>query len=524
MSLFKSITTFGGLTLISRITGFVRDVLIANFLGASILADAFFVALKLPNLFRRFFAEGAFNAAFVPIFSGKLESKGEKDAVKFADNSISFLFWFLLLFVLLFEVFMPVIIWGFAPGFAEIEGKLELASDLSRITFPYLLFISIVSLQSGVISSFGKFAAYGASPIILNLTMIASLFLPEAYFTSHAHALSFGVSLAGFLQILWLRYNLKKMGLHLSLNWNPFKLKITQSVRDLLRKIGPGIVGAGVYQVNLFIDTILVSLVAEGAVSWLYYSQRLNQLPLGVVGAAVGVALLPVLSKHIKAKDEKEACKSQNRAIFYALMLSVPASVALIVMAKPIIAALFQHGAFGQFETEMTSVALVALSFGLPAYVLVKALAPNFFARGDTKTPVKYAVISMIVNIVLNIALMIPFGHVGIAAATSVSAWVTVVLYYVGLKRAKHINIDRTLMFNIDKILVASLLMGGVLYGLLYGADMYFVGWMNGALGLRVVLLGSMILFGLASFVIFARLLGVINFADVKSACKKNKG
>ncbi len=524
MSLFKSITTFGGLTLISRITGFVRDVLIANFLGASFVADAFFVALKLPNLFRRFFAEGAFNAAFVPIFSGKLESKSKENAVKFADNSISFLFWFLLLFVLLFEIFMPVIIWCFAPGFAEVEGKLGLASDLSRITFPYLLFISIVSLQSGVISSFGKFAAYGASPIILNLTMIASLFLPNSWFLSNGHALAFAVSLAGFLQILWLRYNLKKIGVNLSLNWNPFKLKVTDSVRDLLRKIGPGIVGAGVYQVNLFIDTILVSLVAEGAVSWLYYSQRLNQLPLGVVGAAVGVALLPVLSKNIKAKDEKAACESQNNAIFYALILSVPASVALIVMAKPIIAALFQHGRFGMFETEMTSIALVALSFGLPAYVLVKALAPNFFARGDTKTPVRYAIISMVVNIVLNIVLMIPYGHVGIAAATSVSAWVTVFLYYRGLKRAKHINVDRALIFNIDKIILASVMMGGVLYGLLYGTELWFAGWMNGSIGLRVMILGFMVLFGLVSFVIFAKLLGVINFQEMKTSFRRKKG
>jgi putative peptidoglycan lipid II flippase len=464
--------------MISRITGFVRDMVIANFLGAGLAADAFFVALKFPNLFRRFFAEGAFNAAFVPIYSGEIEGgnhnkdKNEKEndkesAKKFGDEAFSMLAIFLLLFVIVFEIAMPWAIYVIAPGFAEDAEKMSLATELSRITFPFLLFISLVSLLSGVLNSVGKFAAAAATPVILNVCMIVSLFALKPFAGSYAHALAIGVSIAGVLQLIWLMVQARKSGVCPKF----VKPSFTPKVKLLFKRIIPGIMGAGVYQINVLIDTILVSFVANGAVSWLYYANRLNQLPLGVIGAAVGTALLPLLSRQIKASlenggDETEINKTQDKALVFSMLITIPATVGLIALANPIVSLLFERGEFGAKETHMTAIAMIALTVGLPAYVLVKVFAPNFFARGDTKTPVKIATASMVVNVILNFALMFPFGHVGIAAATSISAWVSIFIYLISLKKRGYLNFDKKVMISLVKIVLCSLIMWGVLWGL----------------------------------------------------------
>ncbi|MCP4395462.1 MAG: murein biosynthesis integral membrane protein MurJ [Alphaproteobacteria bacterium] len=478
MSLIRSIATVSSFTMISRVTGFVRDMVIANFLGAGLAADAFFVALKFPNLFRRFFAEGAFNAAFVPIYSGELESDkskkiGSEKAKKFSNEAFSILALILLVFVILFEIAMPWAIYMIAPGFADNSEKIALATELSQITFPFLLFISLVSLLSGVLNSVGKFAAAAATPVILNLCMILSLFLLTPFVGSHARALAFGVSIAGVLQLLWLMAQAKRSGVCPRF----VKPKFSPNVKLLFKRVIPGIMGAGVYQINLLIDTILVSFIANGAVSWLYYANRLNQLPLGVVGAAVGTALLPLLSRQIKVAaenggDETEIKKTQNRALVFSMLITVPATVGLIALASPIVSLLFERGAFGEKETQMTAVAMIALTAGLPAYVLAKVFAPNFFARGDTKTPVKIATAAMGMNVVLNLILMFPFGHVGIAAATSISAWFSVLVYWIALKRRGYLKFDKELIVSLIKIIFCSLIMWGALWGLGYWADM----------------------------------------------------
>ena len=420
MSLFKSIATFGSFTLLSRITGFFRDMVLANFLGAGLISDAFFVAFKLPNLFRSLFAEGAFTSAFVPMLSQKLVTDSKQDALDFAAKAISVLAFFLALFVLIMEIFMPLVVRILAPGFIADSGKIELAVQLSRITFPFLLFISIVSFQSGILNSLGKFAAPAAAPVILNLMMIASVFIFVPFGATPAHGIAVGVTFAGFVEILWLMFFLHRQQAYLKPDYHIWPLLQDNSIRTLFKRIAPGVLGAGVYQINMVVDTILVSLVGTGAISWLYYANRLQQLPLGVVGAAIGVAVLPILSHHLKCGDNAEACKVQTKAIEYGALLSIPAAVALIVLAEPIINILFQHGKFGTLQTTMTARAVIAYAIGLPAYVLVKALAPNFFARGDTKTPVKYSIIVLLTNLSFSIILMKPFGHVGIASATTI--------------------------------------------------------------------------------------------------------
>jgi putative peptidoglycan lipid II flippase len=524
MPIFKSIVTFGGFTMISRLLGFVRDVVIANLLGASALADAFLVAFKLPNLFRSLFAEGAFNAAFVPMVSAKLEESGKEDALEFASKAMSLLSFVLLIFVAFVECFMPFLVIILAPGFGDISGKMEIATELSRITFPYLLFISIVSLQSGVLNSFGKFAAPAICPIILNITMIVFVFTLSNYFSGAARALSWGVAFAGLLQILWLFVNLKKANLDFDIVFKYGNLFRDKEIRTLLKRIVPGIVGAGIYQINILVDTILVSLVANGAVSWLYYANRLNQLPLGVIGAAVGVVMLPVLSRNIKSGDIEETNRSQNKAVTYAALLCFPAAVGLLVLAKPIVNVLFEHGEFGTIETYKTYIALIALSLGLPAYVLTKSLAPNFFARGDTRTPVVYSGSMLIVNLILNIILMRPFGHLGIAISTSISAWFGVILYYIGLVKRDYWYMNSIVSRNILKILFSSLVMGFVVYFLEKLVILQFGDWLLLKLNYKVVILGFLCAGGVISYIISANISGVISVKEILGLLKRKEG
>ena len=525
MSLLKSITTFGGWTLISRITGFCRDVVLANFLGAGMVADAFFVSFKLPNLFRSFFAEGAFTSAFVPIFSQKLVGDGKDKAIKFAAQAVSVLAVFVALFVLVMEVIMPAVVVLLAPGFANDAGKIELAVFLSRITFPFLLLISIVSFQSGILNSLGKFAATAATPIILNLTMIASVFLFMPLIATPAYRVALGIPLAGLLEILWLRYFLKRQEVEILPQRNVIELAKTEEIKTLFRRIAPGIFGAGIYQINMVVDTILVSLVGTGAISWLYYANRLQQLPLGVVGAAIGVALLPILSRQLKEENAVEAAKTQNRAVEYGFILALPAAVAMVVLAKPIVNVLFQHGKFGLLQTEMTSQAVMAYAIGLPAYVMVKALTPNFFARCDTKTPVKYSAVVLLANIIFSVILMRPFGHVGIATATTLAAFVSVYQYIHGLKKRGFWQFSKELKIRLAKIFACAVLMGMVLFVENWLLNYCCGRWLDWAIVLKLLTLMVMGLIAGAVFFLAIDFAGIINvFAFVKRFCKKNIG
>lgn len=459
MSLLRSFTTVGGYTLLSRLTGFARDMLIASMLGAGMVADAYFVAFKFPNLFRRLFAEGAFSAAFVPMFSATLEKDGEEAAKEFANRCYAFLALVVALFSAVLMIGMPWTMYVFAPGFTDVPGKHELATELSRICFPYLFFISLCSLVAGVLNSLGRFAAAAGTPILLNLVSMAALAGLSRYTETPGHALAWGTAAAGVAQFVWLMAAAKQAGFLPRL----IRPRLDDQVKTLLKRIVPVAFGAGMYQISLLIDTMLASMVSDGAVSYLYFADRVNQLPLGVVGIAVGTALLPILSRQIAAGDVKGASDSQNRSLEFSLLLTLPAMAGLIVLAEPIIRVLFQRGAFSAEDAQATAAALMAFSVGLPSYVLVKVFTPGFFAREDTRTPVRIALVCLVFNVVLNVALMQVLAHVGIALATALASVLNATLLATTLIRRGHYRWDERLKSRLPRILGATLAMTAVL-------------------------------------------------------------
>lgn len=508
MALLRSIATVGSYTMISRVLGFARDIIVAAALGAGPVADAFFVAFKLPNFFRRLFAEGAFSAAFVPQFTRHMTDGGVENAKRFAEEVLAVFVVTLFLFVTALQVFMPSVMLGFAPGFADDPERFDLAVTLARITFPYLLFISLVSQLGGILNALGRFAAAAATPIVLNLCLIAALVGLSPVLPTPGHALAWGVSAAGIAQFLWLLRACRKAELTLRLP----RPRLTPRVKRLLVLMVPGAIGAGVVQVNLLIDVVIASLLPGGSVSYLYYADRVNQLPLGVVGVAVGTALLPLLSRQVRAGAFDDANASTNRAIEFSLLLTVPGAAALLVVAHPIVTVLFERGAFGPAESAATAGALGAYAVGLPAYVLIKVLGPGFFAREDTTTPVKVAAGCVALNLALNLALMGPLLHVGIALATAISAWVNALLLGWLLVRRGHFRPDARLRRALPRIVLASAAMAGVLWFVfdrlshVAGADP----------ALRAAALAVLVALGLASFAVFALLFGAASRADLK--------
>ena len=494
--------------MISRILGFVRDILIAAILGAGPVADAFFVAFKLPNFFRRLFAEGAFNAAFVPLFARHMSEGGKDAARRFAEEVLSVFVVALLLFVTAMQVAMPWLMYGFAPGFADDPLRFDLAVALAQITFPYLLFISLVSQLGGVLNALSRFAAAAATPIILNLCLIGALLGLSGFAETPGHALAWGVAAAGAAQFIWLMIACHRAEFGLRL----LRPRLTSRVKRLLILMLPGAIGAGVVQINLLIDVVIASLLPRGSVSFLYYADRVNQLPLGVIGVAVGTALLPLLSRQLRAGEHDNAMGSMNRAMEFALLLTVPAAAALMIIPDGIVAVLFERGAFGAVETAATASALAAYALGLPAYVLIKVLGPGFFAREDTVTPVKIAALCVVINLGLNLLLMGPLLHVGIALATAISAWINAGLLLFVLRRRGHFKFDDRLRRALPRILLASAAMTAAV-GLATDALAGFA-----AIGAvtRTVALAAVIVIGLAGFAASAVLFGAARLSDVK--------
>ncbi len=460
VALVRSFATVSSFTMMSRLAGFVRDIMIAAILGAGPLADAFFVAFKLPNFLRRLFAEGAFNAGFVPLFAGTLEAEGKVAARAFAEQAQAILLAILVPLVVVVIAAMPWVIAVMAPGFEYGGVRYQSAVELSRVTFVYILFISLVALQGGVLNSLGRFAAAAAAPIVLNLCLIAALLLSLWWLNQPAVALAWGVAAAGLLQFLWLRLALRREAMALGLR----RPRWTPEISRLFGLVLPGVLGAGVAQINLLADVFFASLLPAGAVSYLYYADRLNQLPLGVIGIAVGTALLPLLSRQIRAGEAEAAIMSQNRALELALLLTLPCAVGLAVLSLPIMQVLFERGAFSTADAAATAGVLAAYALGLPAYVLVKVLVPGFFARRDTKTPVKIAIACLIANIVLILILLWPLAQVGIALATALAAWLNAGLLGAGLYRAGFLRPDARLRQRLVKIVLASLAMGAALW------------------------------------------------------------
>jgi putative peptidoglycan lipid II flippase len=453
--MIKGAFTVGIWTMASRILGFARDVLIADVMGTGPVADAFFVALRLPNLFRRLFGEGAFNAAFVPSISAILHKEGLEAATGFAEEATAVMIFWLGSLTIMGEIFMPWLLYALAPGFAGNHGKFALAVVLTRIMFPYLFFICLTALFSGVLNAMSRFAAAAAAPVLFNVISIAALFVLRPFVPDAGYALAWGVSISGVAQMGLLIVAMRRAGMKLAIP----RPRLTPRMLALFRRMAPALVGAGVTQLNVSIDIIIGTLLPAGSVSLLYYADRVNQLPLAVIGTAAGTALLPAITRQIAKGEEAGAMISLNRALESVLMLTLPAAIGLLVAARPVMDILFVHGAFTQRDAVLAGHALSAFALGLPVFAVVKILTPGFFARGDTVTPLKIGVAAVGLNLGLNLVFMHPLQAVGPALATSLSSAANAAALAVLLARRGHFAFDAAARRRTPRILLAGGLM-----------------------------------------------------------------
>lgn len=496
--MFKSFLTISFFISLSRILGFVRDVLIARYIGVSVLSDAFFGAFRVPNFFRRIFAEGAFNSAFVPMFIEKINANDEHNKIEksriFLTNIFSILLFSLLVFVIFFQIFMPFLMKILFPGFFNDPEKSSYLISFSRITIFYLIFISLVSLFSGILNSINKFAVPASSPIILNSTLIIFVLFFGKLFPNYGYALSWGVFVAGVLQLFFISISIYKNGYMVL----PRVPKVNQDVRNFFRKLVPGLIGGNVMQINLLVDSIFASPII-GAVSYLYYADRINQLPLAMIGVALSVALLPTLSRYIKNNEIDSAISLQNKALEISLILVLPATLALTILSYPIISTLFEGGSFGANESFFVSKALMYYSFGLPAFVLVKIMEPTFFSRGDTKTPMKIAIICLINNVILNYVFhILEMGFVGIILASIVSSYLNLSMLFFNAKRKKLFYFEKKFIKKFILILIPTFLMALSLFCLkeLFAVSSY----LHKIIELSIMIFVGLIVYGLGCF------------------------
>jgi len=454
MNLVKSTGTFGFYTIISRLLGYLRDVLIAIFLGTSFLADAFFVAFRIPNTFRRLFAEGTFNAAFVPSYTSELVKSKSKSKI-FANEIFNLLFLGLFFLVLIIEIFMPAFVSLIAPGFVKNTEKIELVINLTRITFPFLIFVSLSSFFAAILNSHNKFAVASAAPIILNLVLIGILFFGNYLNDELIYYLSYGVSIAGLLQLIFLYKFVKKFYV---IKFN-FKFKINNKVKFFFKKLLPSIFSSGVTQINILVGTIIASFQAS-AVSYLYYADRIYQINLAIAGIAIGVVILPQLSKHIYLKRKNKILQIQNKALELSMFLSLPASVALSIGSEEIISALFGYGSFTEEAVTNSAKALYYFGLGLPAFALIKVFSTFFFANHDTKTPFYISLISVILNILISIYYFKSIGFIIIPIATTISSWFNSILLFIFLKNKDLFQFNKIFFIRFTKIIFVSMMMG----------------------------------------------------------------
>jgi putative peptidoglycan lipid II flippase len=453
------IFTVGGYTLLSRVSGFARDIMLAAILGAGPAADAFFVALRLPNHFRAIFAEGAFNAAFVPAYAHVSGEEGEKSAKLFADRIFTLLFVSQLVLLILAWLFMPQAMSVLAPGFTDDAAQRSLAIELTRITFPYLLLITLVTLYGGILNVMHRFASAAAASILLNISMMATLAV-AVFFPTPGHAAAWGVLISGFLQYFLLAGDLATHG-----GLPRFApLKLDEDVRAFFRALGPATIGSMGTQVALFADTIIATFLPAGALSALYYADRLNQLPIGVIGIAIGTVLLPEMSRRLTSEDHQGALSAQRRAFDFTLLLSVPFVTAFLVVPDFIMRALFARGAFTKGDAAAAGATLAAYAVGLIPFVLIRSAVATFYARRDTATPVKAALIGVAVNVALKIALVGSLAQVGLAFATAVGAWINLSLVIGFAVRAGYLQLDSALMRSLAKFVAAGVVLGAALW------------------------------------------------------------
>ena len=514
MSLIKNVGTIGGLTAVSRVFGFIRDMLMARVLGAGLAADAFQLAFTLPNTFRRLFAEGAFSVAFVPMYSRALhapasEGGGEAAAEKFAGDVLSVFLWVLFAFSAAAMIFMPGIVWLLAHEYAKVSGKFELAVLLSRVTFPYLFFISLVAMLSGLLNARSRFGPGAVAPVLLNLILIGAILLgsrlrgTSGSDTIVAWSLAIAVSLSGVAQFLYLAWATRRAGVRLKLSWPKF----TPEVKKLGLLILPATFGAGIYQISQLVDTFFATSLPQGSLSLLKLADRLNQMPLGIVGIALVTAILPMLSRHIHEGDARQAQRLQTNAYEKATLLTLPAAAALALCSSALCTAFFVGGKFTAANGAIMANIVIALVAGLPAYVIVKILNPGFFARSDTRTPVWIALASLTFNVFLNVVVVRPFGIVGLAAATASSASLNCLLLYIVLHRRGWFHFTGALASKITRQLLATLIMSAVLWWLVP----QFAARYGGSVIERVGSIGLIVGAGLAVFFAAALVVGAID-------------
>ncbi len=506
MNLIKSTGTFSFYTILSRILGYLRDFLIALNLGSGPITDAFFVAFRIPNPFRRLFSEGTFNSAFVPSYSSEFE-KSKIKAHEFSNQVFNFLVFSLLAITLLIELFMPLFVYLIAPGFTNNGDKFELTIMLTRITFPFLFFISLASFFSAILNSHNRFAAASAAPIILNILMIGVLFFWKILDDKLVIYLSYSVSIAGFLQAIFLVIIVKKY----------FKPKfeinftITKQIKIFFKKLLPSIFSSGVTQINILIGTIIASFQAS-AVSYLYYADRIYQINLAIAGIAIGTIILPKLSSYIQQNKNKDITRIQNKSLELSLFLSLPAMFGLIIISEEIVSCLFGYGSFDQVSVRNSANALLYFSLGLPAYSLIKIFSTFIFARDNTRIPFYFSSISVLLNVVISVYFFRDVGFLIIPIATSISSWVNSILLYVYLHKINYFKFSFNLIFQFVKILFCTILMSFCLYFLVS----IFSEQLNYSNNYKVIYLFLLIFLSMLVYFIISLITKAFKLSDIK--------
>ena len=506
MNLIKSTGTFSFFTIISRLLGYLRDILIAVFLGTGPLADAFFVAFRIPNTFRRLFSEGTFNAAFVPSYAAEL-SQGKEQSSEFANNVFNLLILGLFFLVIIIEIFMPTFVFLIAPGFEGDNQKMDLAINLTRITFPFLFFISLASFFSAILNSHNRFAVAAATPIILNLMLIGVLFYGSFLNDKLVFYLSYVVTLSGIIQLIFLYIFVKKF-------YQPkitLKIKINEKVKKFFKKLLPSIFSSGVTQINILVGTIIASFQTS-AVSYLYYADRIYQINLAIAGIAIGAVILPQLSRYIQNNQKEEIMLIQNKALELSLFLSIPATIALLIGSEQIVSALFGYGSFEENGVKNSAKALFYFSLGLPAFSLIKVFSSFFFARHNTKIPFYISLISVLLNITISVFYFKTIGFIIIPIATSISSWFNAIILFLFLKKKKLFDFNLVFIKRFIRILIAAIIMG-IFFN-------YLINFFDSNLDYdqkfkSAYLIGSVLL-GLISYLLIAILIKAFKISDIK--------
>jgi putative peptidoglycan lipid II flippase len=504
MNLIKSTGTFSFFTIMSRLLGYLRDILIAIFLGTGPLADVFFVAFRIPNTFRRLFSEGTFNAAFVPSYSSLLNKK--KETENFANNIFNLLIFGLFFLVLAIEILMPLFVFLIAPGFdGELE-KMQLAINLTRITFPFLFFVSLASFFSAILNSHNRFAAASAAPIILNLLLIGILFFGKILGDKLIYYLSYAVTLAGIFQFLFLYFFVKKFYVPKIM----FKIKIDNKIKKFFKKLLPSIFSSGVTQINILIGTIIASFQAS-AVSYLYYADRIYQINLAIAGIAIGTVILPQLSKYVQTKKKEKINFIQNKALELSLFLSIPATIALLIGSEQIISSLFGYGSFSELSAKNSAQALFYFAIGLPAFSLIKVFSSFFFARHNTKIPFYISLFSVLLNVIISVAFFKQIGFLIIPIATTISSWFNATLLFILLKTKNLFNFNLIFVNRFLKIIFASALMGVFFNYLInfFNNDLIFTA------DLKAIYLLSIVILGLFFYLLIAIFIKAFKISDI---------